>query len=159
MKKSFVITLLFTCAAASASAQCAQNCFSPEFRDIRLSKEKYQLSNVMKAYSLPLPEHDGEQVEVKLKSPVPMLVAVVPSATAEQLYSKPEMLESALDTGICLERGMQSMNFACKLDADSGAQSLIVAPEQAADIPPRAKAEIELKSVKCVANCQPLPKN
>ena len=113
----------------------------------------------MKAYSLPLPEHDGEQVEVKLKSPVPMLVAVVPSATAEQLYSKPEMLQSALDTGICLERGMQSMNFACKLNADSGAQSLIVAPEQAAGIPPRAKAEIELKSVKCVANCLPLAKD
>ena len=138
---------------------CVQNCFPPEFRGIRLSKEKYQLSNVMKSYSLPLPEHAGEQVEVKLKSPVPMVVAVVPSATAEQLYSKPDMLEAALGQGTCQERGVQSMNFACKLNADSVAQSLIVVPEPAAGIPSKAKAQIEVTSVKCVANCKPLGSN
>ena len=133
---------------------CVQNCYAPAFRSVRLSKEKYQLSNVAKLYSLPLPEYDGEQVELKLKSPVPMLVAVVSTATAQQVFSNPDMLDSVLAGGICQERGVQSMNFACKLNANAGAQSLLVLPEPAAALPSKSKAEIELTSVKCIAHCQ-----
>jgi hypothetical protein len=135
---------------------CVQNCIAPSFRSVRLSKEKYPLTNVAKLYSLPLPEYDGEQVELKLKSSVPMLVAVVPTATAAQIYRNPDMLDSVIAGGICQERGVQSMNFACKLSANAGAQSLLVSPEPAAALPSKSKAEIELTSVKCIAHCQPV---
>lgn len=133
---------------------CVQNCYPPQFRGVRLAKEKYQLTSVLKLYSLPLPEHDGEQVDVKLKSPVPMLVAVVPSAVAEQLYSKPEMLQSAVADGICQQRAAQSVNFGCELNPSGAAESLILMPEPGVNVPAKAKAQIELTSVKCVANCR-----
>jgi hypothetical protein len=133
---------------------CVENCYPPQFRGVRLAKEKYQLTNVLKAYSLPLPEHDGEQVDVKLKSSVPMLVAVIPSDIAQQLYSKPEMLQSAVAGGICQQRAAQSVNFGCELNPNGAAQSLILIPEPNVNVPSKSKAQIELTSVKCVANCR-----
>jgi len=133
---------------------CVQNCYPPQYRGYRLAKEKYQLANVLKAYSLPLPEHDGEQVDVKLKSPVPMLVAVVPSDIAQQIYNKPEMLQSAVAGGICQQRAAQSVNFGCQLNPNGAAQSLILIPEPNVNVPAKSKAQIELTSVKCVANCR-----
>jgi hypothetical protein len=138
---------------------CVENCYPPQFRGVRLAKEKYQLTSVLKLYSLPLPEHDGEQVDVKLKSPVPMLVAVVPSEIAEQLYSKPEMLQSAVAGGICQQRAAQSVNFGCELNPNGAAQSLILIPEPNVNVPAKSKAQIELTSVKCVANCRAFASN
>jgi len=138
---------------------CVENCYPPQFRGVRLAKEKYALSNMLKLYSLPLPEHDGEQVDVKVKSSVPMLIAVVPTAIAQQLYSQPEMLQSAVAGGICQQRAAQSVNFGCQLSANAAAQSLIVLPEPNANLPKKSKAEVEVTSVKCVANCQPLRAN
>jgi hypothetical protein len=132
---------------------CVENCYPPEFRGIRLAKEKFQ-PNILKTYSLPMPEHDGEQVDVKLKSSVPMLVAVVPSDIAQQLYAKPDLLESAVAGGICQQRAAQSVNFGCQLNANGAAQSLILIPEPSAGTPKRGKTEIELTSVKCSANCR-----
>jgi len=133
---------------------CVENCDPPEFRGIRLAKEKFE-PGILKTYSLPLPEHDGEQVDVKLKSSVPMLVAVVPSSAAQQLYSKPDMLESVVAAGVCQQRGAQSVNFGCELNGNGAAQSLILVPEPTAGSSKHGKTEIELKSVKCVAHCQP----
>ena len=138
---------------------CVENCYPPQFRGVRLAKEKYQLTNMLKLYSLPLPEHDGEQVDVKLKSPVPMLVAVVPSAIAEQLYSKPDMLQSAVADGICQQRAAESVNFGCELNPHGAAQSLILIPEPNVNLPAKSKAQIELTSVKCVANCRAFASN
>jgi hypothetical protein len=133
---------------------CVENCYPPEFRGIRLAKEKFE-PGILKTYSLPLPEHDGEQVDVKLKSSVPMLVAVVPSSAAQQLYAKPDMLESIVAAGVCQQRGAQSVNFGCQLNPNGAAQSLILIPEPTAASSKHGKTEIELKSVKCVAHCQP----
>src|SRR5438105_11050019 len=132
---------------------CVENCYPPEFRGIRLAKEKFE-PNILKTYSLPLPEHDGEQVDVKIKSSVPMLIAVVPSDIAQQLYAKPDMLDSAVAGDICQQRAAQSVNFGCQLNANGVAQSLILLPEPSAGIPKHGKTEIELKSVKCIANCR-----
>jgi len=137
---------------------CVQNCYPPEFRGIRLAKEKFE-PNILKTYSLPLPEHDGEQVDVKIKSSVPMLVAVVPSNVAQQLYGRPDMLQSAAESGICQQRAAQSVNFGCQLNANGAAQSLIIAPEPSAGIPKKGKTEVELRSVKCVAHCRPWAAN
>lgn len=133
---------------------CVENCDPPEFRGIRLAKEKFE-PGILKTYSLPLPEHDGEQVDVKLKSSVPMLVAVVPSSAAQQLYAKPDTLESVVAAGVCQQRGAQSVNFGCQLNPNGAAQSLILVPEPTAGSSKHGKTEIELKSVKCVAHCQP----
>ena len=65
---------------------CIENCYQAEFRWFEAAKEKYQLTAMLKVYSGIFPDHDGEQVSVKIKSPVPMAVAVIPSAVANQLY-------------------------------------------------------------------------
>ena len=132
---------------------CVQNCYASEFRGFRLAKEKFE-PNILKTYSLPLPEHDGEQVDVKMKSSVPMLMAVVPSNIAQQLYGHPDLLDDAVVNGICQQRAAQSVNFGCQLNANGTAQSLIVVPEPSAGIPKKGKTEIELTSVKCVAHCR-----
>jgi hypothetical protein len=177
MKKIFALALLcagITMECASAQQQdfevlapanevrlqyyrwgCVENCYPPEFHGVRLAKEKFE-PNMLKTYSLPLPEHDGEQVDVRLKSSVPMLVAVVRSDIAQQLYAKPDLLESAVAGGICQQRAAQAVNFGCQLNATGAAQSLILLPEPTDGVRKRGKTQIELTSVKCVANCRPL---
>ncbi len=131
---------------------CTRNCIQPEFQWVRLVKEKYELSSAPKIYTLLTPERDGQQVSVRIKAPVPMMIAVVPAQSADQLYKSPDALEDVL-TGIsCKQRGVQSLSFECKFNAGDGPQSLIVRPESVNKVP-RKKAEIELQAVKCVANC------
>jgi len=44
-----------------------------------------------------------------------MLVAMLPSAVANQLHGKPFMLESALEKSACQQRGVQSLQFECQI--------------------------------------------
>lgn len=132
---------------------CLSNCFPPEFQWIRQVKEKYQLTSFLKVYGGFTPQRDGEQVSVKIKSPVPMVVAILPSQIADQLHGKPEMLETALEKNPCQQRGVQSLRFECTFNAADGPQSLVVVPESAASVPAHKKAEIEMLAAKCVANC------
>jgi hypothetical protein len=133
--------------------ECVENCIQPEFQWTRQIKEKYELSSFLKVYGGFTPDHDGEQVSIKIKSPVPMVVAMVPSETANQLHAKPEMFESALEKNSCQQRGVQSLQFECKFNLADGPQSLIVVPESTASIPNHKKAEIEMQAARCVANC------
>jgi len=132
---------------------CVQNCIQPEFQWIRQVKEKYELTSFLKVYGGFTPDHDGEQVSIKIKSPVPMVVAMVPSEIANQLHAKPEMFESALEKNSCQQRGVQSLQFQCTFNAGDGPQSLIVVPESTASVPNHKKTEIEMQAVRCVANC------
>jgi len=100
----------------------------------------------------PTPDHDAEQVSIKIKSPVPMLVAMVPSQVANQLHAKPDQLEPALEKSPCQQRAVQSLQFQCTFNLSDGPQSLIVVPESTAKVPHK-KAEIEMQAVKCIANC------
>ena len=138
---------------------CVRDCFPPEFQWIRQVKEKYELTSYLKVYGGFQPQRDGEQVSVKIKSPVPMVVAILPSPVADQLHSKPEALESALEKNSCQQRGVQSLTFQCTFNAADGPQSLVVVPESPS-IPNHKKAEIEMLASKCVANCvapKPVP--
>jgi hypothetical protein len=137
---------------------CISNCFPPEFRWIQQAKEKFQLTSFLKVYGGYMPGRDSEVVSIKIKAPVPMLVAVVPSSVANQLHSKPEMLEPALEKNACQQRGVQSQTFQCTFNAADGPQSLIVLPEATGNIPHK-KAEIEFFAWKCVANCALPPEN
>ena len=132
---------------------CTENCFSPEFRWSRVAKEKYEVTSIMKVYGLAAPEFDGEQLNVKIKSQVPLLLAVLPSNVANQLYARPEMLQNAVANSQCQQRGVQTLTFGCSFKVADGPQSLIVLPEQAGALPKHKKAEIELQASRCVAHC------
>ncbi len=135
---------------------CVENCDQPEFRWFLKAKEKYELTPFVKVYGGIFPERDGQQISVKIKSPVPMAVAVLPSLVANQLHQKPEMFEEVLASSSCQQRGVQSLTWQCPLNADDGAVSLVVAPEQSSRVP-KKKAEIEVFVTECVQHCTPKP--
>jgi len=132
---------------------CVENCIQPQFQWTWQVKEKYQLTSFLKVYGGFTPDHDGALVSIKIKSPAPMVVAMVPSDIANQLHAKPEMFESALEKNACQQRGVQSLQFQCKFNLADGPQSLIVAPEATGNVPHK-KAEIEMQFVKCIENCE-----
>jgi hypothetical protein len=132
---------------------CVENCIQPEYQWTWQVKEKYQLSSFLKVYGGFTPDHDAAQVSIKIKSPVPMVVAMLPSNIAIQLHAKPEMFETALEKNPCQQRGVQSLVFQCTFNQADGPQSLIVVPEDTSSVPHK-KAEIEMQFVKCIANCQ-----
>lgn len=68
---------------------CVDNCIQPEFGWRRLVKEKYPVTPAPKIYSLLTPDHDQQELGVKIKSPIAMTVAVWPSPLADQVYDKP----------------------------------------------------------------------
>lgn len=132
---------------------CVQNCVQPEFRWMEQVKEKYDLTSFLKVYGGFTPDHDQTQVSIKIKAPVPMIVAILPSNVANQLHARPEMLESALEKNACQQRGVEKMEFQCTVNASDGPQSLIVGPEDMNKVPHK-KTEIEMQVVKCVENCE-----
>ena len=132
---------------------CVENCIQPEIQWTRQLKEKYELTSFLKVYGGFKPDHDGEQVSIKIKSPVPMVVAMLPSQIADRLHAEPETLESALEKNSCQQRGVQSLEFQCTFNAGDGPQSLIVVPESGANVPNHKKAEIEMLAARCVSNC------
>ena len=135
---------------------CVQNCIQPEFQWFSLVKEKYELTSVPKIYSLLTPERDGQQVNVRVKAPIPMTIALLPSELADQVYDNPATLASALSKTSCKQRGVQSLSFDCTVNLADGRQSLVVVPDTARI--PHKKAEIQLQTVKCAANCDLLNK-
>lgn len=132
---------------------CVENCVQPEFRWTEQVKEKYELTGFLKVYGGFTPDHDGEEVSIKIKSPVPMVVAMLPSQIADQLHSRPEALETALEKNNCQQRGVQSLQFSCTFNLGDGPQSLIIVPEEGARMPNHKKAEIEMQAARCVENC------
>jgi hypothetical protein len=132
---------------------CVENCVQPEYQWTRQVKEKYELTSFLKVYGGFTPDHDGEQISIKIKSPVPMVVAMLPSQVANQLHARPETFESALEKNACQQRGVQSLQFECTFNLEDGPQSLIVVPEASARVPNHKKAEIEMLAARCVANC------
>jgi hypothetical protein len=137
---------------------CVSNCYPPEFQWIRQAKEEYKLTPFLKVYGGYAPDRDGEVVSIKVKAPVPMLVAMLPSSVANQLHGNPNMLEPALEKASCQQRGVQSQTFQCTFDAAGGPQSLIVVPESLGKVPHK-KTEVEFFASKCVANCELPPQN
>ena len=132
---------------------CVENCVQPEFRWMQQVSEKYKLTPLLKVYGGFQPDHDGEGVSIKIKSPVPMVVAMVPSQIADQLYSQPGAFESALEKNACQQRGAQSLEFQCTFNLADGPQSLVVAPEAGEKVPHK-KAEVLMLACRCVENCQ-----
>jgi hypothetical protein len=131
---------------------CVQYCVQPEYRWFQVVKEKYDLTSTPKVYSLLTPERDGQPLSLKIKAPVPMTIAVLPSQVADQVYDHPDTLSEALSKTNCKQRGIQSMSFDCTISLADGPQSLVVMP--ASSFSGHKKAEVELQAVKCVEHCE-----
>ena len=127
-------------------------CLQPEFHWRRILNEKYQITPVPKVYSLMTPDHDGQELSVKIKSPIPLTVALLPSHLADQVYDKTVTLTDALDQTGCKERGVQSMNFNCTFNVANGTQTLLILPD--IDFSGHKKATVEANTVKCVEHCE-----
>jgi hypothetical protein len=136
---------------------CVQNCIQPEFQWSLLVKEKYELSATPKVYSLLSPERDGQPVWIRIKAPIPMMVALLPSDVADKIYDNPSTLSAALQNTSCKQRGVQTLSFDCQVNLADGRQSLVVVPEGQGKVPHK-KAEIEMQSQQCSANCDLLNK-
>ncbi len=139
------------------SWSCVANCLEPEFQWVRLSKEKYEVTANPKLYGLATPVNDGQKLWVKIKAQVPMTLAVVPSAIADQVYDRPDTLNAVLSQTACKQRGVQALEFDCTFNIADGPQSLLVLP----DLPLKnhKKAELEVQTYKCVNNCYLLLKD
>lgn len=139
------------------SWSCVENCIQPEYQWSRLVREKYQLTSAPKVYSLLTPERDGQPVWIRIKAPVPMTIALLPSQVADQIYDNPQSLAAALANTACKQRGVQSLAFDCKVNLEDGRLSLVVLPEPRGSVPHK-KAEIEMQTQQCIANCEMLNK-
>jgi hypothetical protein len=127
-------------------------CLQPEFNWRRILNEKYQITTVPKVYSLMTPDHDGQELSLKIKSPIPLTVALLPSHLADQVYDKTVTLTDALDQTGCKERGVQSMSFNCTFNVANGTQTLLILPD--IDFRGHKKATVEANTVECVEHCE-----
>jgi hypothetical protein len=134
---------------------CVNNCVQPYFEWRRILDEKYDVTAVPKVYSLMTPDHDGQELNVKIKSSIPLTVALLPSHLADQAYDKTISLTDALDQTACKERGVQSMSFHCSFNVANGTQTLFILPDTG--FSGHKKANIEVNTVKCVNHCELLP--
>jgi hypothetical protein len=128
------------------------SCLQPEFHWRRILNEKYDITSAPKVYSLMTPDHDGQELSVKIKSPIPLTVALLPSHLADQVYDKTVTLTQALDQTGCKERGVQSMSFNCTFNVANGTQTLLILPD--IDFSGHKKATVEANTVKCVERCE-----
>jgi len=127
-------------------------CLQPEFHWRRILNEKYQITPAPKVYSLMTPDHDGQELSVKIKSSIPLTVALLPSHLADQVYDKTVTLTEALDQTGCKERGVQSMSFNCTFNVAHGTQTLLILPD--IDFSGHKKATVEANTVECVEHCE-----
>jgi hypothetical protein len=134
------------------SWSCVDNCVLPEFHWRRILNEKYDVMPVPKIYSLMTPDHDGQELSVKIKSPIPLTIALLPSHLADQVYDKSVSLTDALSQTGCKERGVQSMSFNCTFNVANGSQTLFIAPD--ISFSGHKKASVEVNTVKCVYHCE-----
>ncbi len=137
------------------SWSCVNNCLQPEFHWRRILNEKYEVTAAPKVYSLMTPDHDGQELSVKIKSSIPLTVALLPSHLADQVYDESVTLGDALGQTGCKERGVQSMTFNCTFDVANGTQTLFILPD--ISFSGHKKANVEVNTVKCVEHCELLP--
>jgi hypothetical protein len=137
------------------SWECIQNCVQPEYQWVRVVKEKYELTSTPKLYSAVTPAYDGQQTWVKIKAPMPVTIALLPSVLADQAYDKPDTLSTALSQTTCKQRGVQTMEFQCKVNRGEGPLSLILVTDS--PVRTHKKAEIEFQTLECTANCEMIP--
>jgi hypothetical protein len=134
--------------------KCVDNCAGPSFAWVGAVHEKYHPTNILKMYGGFTADHDGEQVSIKIKSPVPVTAAMLPTRQASQLYGKPQLFDEQVQSSSCEQRNVQDSVFQCTIDIADGSQSLVVRPEPGYTLPKDKKAEVDIQTMKCVAKCE-----
>jgi hypothetical protein len=135
------------------SMQCADNCRGPNLNWAVVAHEKFQPTRFLKMYNGIIADHDGQHVIIKIKSPVPMSAAVLPSRQAGQLYGKLDRFDSEVKNSSCQQRNVQDSTLLCSFDIADGPQSLVLLPEPGYDLPRGKKAQVDIQAVKCVNGC------
>jgi hypothetical protein len=69
----------------------------------------------------------------------------------DELYADRDRAHEILSKTSCKQYGVQKTSFDCTLQLSDGPQQVVLLPE--VDIRKKKKAEIEISTVKCVANC------
>jgi len=111
---------------------CVDNCVLPCFEWRRILNEKYEVTTAPKVYSLMTPDHDDQKLSVKIKSPIPLTIALLPSHLTDQGYDK-----------------------TCSFNVANGTQTLLILPD--ITVSGNKKASVEVNTVKCVDHCDLLP--
>lgn len=133
---------------------CTANCDlpdPPQFSWVDLRREKYKISSSLKSYGPFSPEHDNDKIRVRVKTEIPMTVAVVPSSLVDDLYAHRDQAQEILSKSSCKQYGVQSSTLECTFQLSDGDQQVVLLPEQ--EIRKKKKVEVEISTVKCVANC------
>ena len=133
---------------------CTSNCDlpdPPEFAWVDLRKEKYEITPAFKSYGPFTVERDNNKMRIRVKSQVPMTVAVMPAALADDLYAHRDQAGAILAKSTCKQYGIQASTLDCTFQANEGAMQVVLLPE--GDVRKKKKAEITISTVQCVANC------
>lgn len=133
---------------------CTSNCDlpdPPQFAWVDLRKEKYEITEAFKSYGPFTAEQENDKVRIRIKAQVPMTVAMVSSSMADELYAHRDQARDILSKSTCKQYGVQSSSFDCVLQKEDGIMQVILLPE--VEIRKKKKAEIEISTVQCVANC------
>jgi len=134
--------------------RCVDACDQPDYNWAYQVNESYILNTGVRVYGgAVIPDHNGEQVSVHVKSPVPLAVAMLRAKAAFRIYNQPDLFESAVENSPCTQRGVQESTFQCTVNLADGPQSIVLKPEDGSDIPERKKAEVSVQAFKCVDNC------
>jgi hypothetical protein len=133
---------------------CTSNCDlpdPPQFAWVNLRKEKYEITPAFKSYGPFAADQENDKVRIRIKAQVPMTVAMVSSSMADELYAHRDQARDILAKSTCKQYGIQSSTFDCTLQKDDGVMQVVLLPE--VEIKKKKKAEIEISTVQCVANC------
>jgi hypothetical protein len=133
---------------------CTEYCDLPDppvFGWVNLRKEKFEITSEMKSYGPFTPGKKDDKIRIYVKTPFPMTVALVPNTTVDDLYAHKEQAREILSRTACKQYGVQKTTFDCALQVSDGPQQVVLLPE--VEINKKKKAQIEISTVKCVANC------
>lgn len=133
---------------------CTEYCDLPDppvFGWVNLRKEKFEITSEMKSYGPFTSGKKDDKIRIYVKTPFPMTVALVPSATVDDLYAHKDQAREILSRTACKQYGVQKTTFDCTLQISDGPQQVVLLPE--VEINKKKKAQIEISTVKCVANC------
>jgi hypothetical protein len=130
---------------------CVRGCY-PSYGWVNVSKEKFDLYPIAKTYGPITPDHDGNQVHVKMKAKQPMLLALLPVASADRLRANPAEAETILAGAPCKQRAVEKADLTCKLNLQDGTQQLVLMAEPGIPVK-KKKVEVHITMVRCVANC------
>ena len=135
---------------------CTLNCPPARYEWATELKQKYPLTPAAKIYGGISATRDGEPFTIQVASPIPLTVAVVPSASLARAGGSTlseGALRSLMKNASCMDQGVRSDTFECLFNVADGGLSLVAIPESATGVSSHGEAELSVIASECVANC------